>query len=136
MTVQSFPLAYRWFLAKELTNWEPWSFIDSVESIRSAPDFSRNEFATRAFRQETDADFDVYLFARRHDMDDFAFFVVKDGIIQDKVVSIHLAFSKRFELKAPLRIADVSSTFAQWLESVVLPDVFDWMSEVDLDDES
>ena len=127
--VESFPIAYRWFLLKGLCNWEPWSFVDSIASIRSAPDLSQNEFATRAFKQETGADFDVYLFARRHDMDDYAFFVVEDGTVQDKVVSIHLSFARRLELKAPLQSVDVSMTFAKWIRSVALPDVIDWMSE-------
>ena len=57
-------------------------------------------------------------------MDDYAFFVVKDRIIQDKVVSIHLSFAKQLELKAPLQSADISTTFAKWIRSVVLPNVF------------
>lgn len=134
MSIHHFPIAYRWFLAKGLSCWQPWYFTDTSLSVQGAPKFSENEFALRAFKQETGADFDVYLFARRQDMDDYAFFVVKDGMIQDKVVSIHLSFVKRFELIAPLRYLDVHQTFTQWVREVAISDVEDWMTEEDMVD--
>jgi hypothetical protein len=129
-----FPLAYRWFLSKGLTDWEPWYFTDDAASVQQRPDFSKNEFASRAFAVETGADFDVYLFARRQDMDDYAFFVVRDGKIEDKVMTIHLSFAKRFELKTPLLYSQVHRRFMQWVGEVVVADVADWMSEDDIGD--
>ena len=131
---QPFPLSYRWFISRGLTSWQPWYFIDDQQSLRLDPDFSKNDFAVRAFKTETRADFDVYLFARRQDMDDFAFFVVKDGKIEDKVVTIHLTFAKKLELKAPLQYGQVTRSFVAWMREDVIPDVEDWMNEDDLPD--
>jgi hypothetical protein len=130
----NFPLPYRWFITKGLTNWQPWSFIDSIASISSPPDLNANTFLTSAFKTETGADFGVYLFARRQDRDDFAFFVVKDGVIENKVVSIHLSFADKLELRRPLRYGDIGGDFGAWIQTTVIRDVDDWMSEDDLND--
>ena len=127
-----FPLAYRWFLIKGLSDWQPWYFIDTPETVEREPQFLDNQNFARAFRTETGADFDVYLFARRQDMDDFAFFVVQNGRIEDRVVRIHLSFSNRFELRDPLRYSDPKFTFIEWVREEVISDVSDWMSEEDL----
>ncbi|MFJ2990673.1 hypothetical protein ACIPF8_22650 [Collimonas sp. NPDC087041] len=130
-----FPLSYRWFLAKGLTKWQPWYFIDTDFSVKEAPNCVENQFATRAFKVETGADFDVYLFARRQDMDDYAFFVVRDGKIEDKVVSMHLSFAKKLELNEPLRYSEIKQSFVQWLREIVIADVEYWISEEDMYDE-
>jgi len=129
---QTFPIAYRWFISRGLTRWQPWYFIDDASSIKVPPVFSRNDFAVQAFKTETGADFDVYLFGRRQDMDDYAFFVVKDGIIEDKVFAIHLTFAKRLTRETPLRYEQVTTSFAAWLRDLVIPDVEEWMNEHDL----
>jgi len=72
-----YPLALRWFIKKGLINLDPWYLIDDIESIKSSPDFSKDEFFATKFKKETAADFDVYLFARRYDQEAFAFFIVK-----------------------------------------------------------
>jgi hypothetical protein len=124
------PLAYRWFLAKGLTNWQPWYFLDTEPR-----DIAVLERLKHEFQLETAADFEVYLFARRQDMDDFAFFVMKDGVIEDKVVCIHLSFAGKLELQKPLRYDAITRTFMQWVREIVLPEVEDWMSKEDLNDE-
>lgn len=134
MSPSAFPLAYRWFLARSLIDWQPWYFIDSNESIQRPPDFSRYASLAREFKLETQADFDVYLFARRQDCDDFAYFVVDEGVIQDQIVTMHLSFSGRLEMKAPLTRADVKHDFTSWIRHIVVPDVQDWMSEADMYD--
>ena len=88
MTDSVLPPAYRWFIAKGMTNWEPWYFVDQYE----LQDASQAYFSD-VFKIETRADFDVRLFARRQDRDDFAFFVSRNGAIEDRVVTIHLAQS-------------------------------------------
>jgi hypothetical protein len=127
-----FPLAYRWFIVKGLENWDPWYLIDDKHSILRSPDHSSNEFASKAFRLELGADFDVYLFARRQDRDDFAFFVIRDGVIEDKVVTAHLSFSESREVKSPLRYEQINMTFTRWVRDVVLIDLDDSMNEYDL----
>ena len=78
---------------------------------------------------------DGELKTRRQDTDDFAFFVVRDGTIEDKVISIHLTFAKVLEVRNPLRYPAIEYTFIQWLRKEVIPDVADSMSEVDMHDE-
>lgn len=126
------PLAYRWFLAKGLTDWEPWYFMDSADALEAGADLNRNGFAQRAFAAETGAEFGVYLFARRQDRETFAFFVVGDGTILDRVVSIHLSFSGRAELATPLRVDDVGMSFLDWVGTVCLRDVAEGICEEDL----
>lgn len=127
------PISYRWFIAKGLTKWQPWYFIDTIETIGCEPELSTNDFFHQVFKKETGADFDVYLFARRQDQEDFAFFVVKDGRVEDRVVSIHLAFAGGVSLDPPLRYANIEQTFMNWIREVVMVDVEqDWMMEADL----
>jgi hypothetical protein len=132
MTLTRLPLAYRWFLIRGLANWQPWYFLHAPETDSVDLALSRDDVFERQFKTETEPDFDVFLFARRQDMDDFAFFVVRDGAIEDRVVSIHLSFAKRFELKQPLRHSEIGQTFTQWIREVALSDVEHWISEEDL----
>jgi hypothetical protein len=128
-----FPLSYRWFIARNLTNFEPWFFTELGAPLLGEGQRSIGAInLERQFKLETQATFDVYLFAKRQDRDDFAFFVLEGGDILDKVVTIHLSFSQTMELKAPLVIGDVTRSFANWISDVVVPDVEDWMSEEDL----
>ncbi|MFJ9534782.1 hypothetical protein [Herbaspirillum sp. NPDC101396] len=130
-----FPLAYRWFLAKGLENWQPWYFSDTDATMKAPADFDKNRTFAKVFLEETGADFDVYLFARRQDMDDFAFFVVRNGVIEDRVVTIHLCFSKRLEFSTPLLYSKMESqTFTQWIREIVILDVEDWICEEDMYD--
>lgn len=59
------PISYRRFIAKGLTKWQPWYFIDTIETIGCEPELSTNDFFHQVFKKETGADFDVYLFARK-----------------------------------------------------------------------
>ena len=128
-----FPLPYRWFLARNLTDFEPWYFTElGASSLGEGQRTVGASNIERQFKLETQATFDVYLFARRQDRDDFAFFVLDGTNILDRVVTIHLSFSQKMELKAPLVMADVTRSFASWISDVVVPDVADWMSEEDL----
>lgn len=69
----------------------------------------------------------------RQDQEDFAFFVVKDGRVEDRVVSIHLAFGGGVSLDPPLRYENIEQTFMSWIREVVMVDVEqDWMMEADL----
>ncbi|WP_327438093.1 hypothetical protein [Pseudomonas donghuensis] len=129
-----YPLAYRWFIHKGLTDWEPWYFCDTQASLQQAPDLTRNTFAARAFAKETGADFEVYLFARRQDREDFAFFVVRDGVIEDKVITVHLSFADKLELRSRLSYEQVTRSFSEWVAEVALADALEWMSEDDLQD--
>ncbi|UVL59659.1 hypothetical protein LOY54_16575 [Pseudomonas sp. B21-032] len=129
-----YPLAYRWFIHKGLTDWEPWYFCDTPASLQQGPDLNKNAFAARAFAKETGADFEVYLFARRQDREDFAFFVVRNGVIEDKVITVHLSFADKLELRSHLSYEQVTRSFSEWVAEVALADAVEWMSEDDLQD--
>lgn len=136
MTSVRLPLAYRWFLNKGLVDWQPWYFMENAGATTVDIDASQESYLARQFVVETGADFGVHLFARRQDMDDFAFFVVNGRVIEDRVISIHLSFAKRLELKTPLRLADLGrNSFVQWIRDTAVTDVADWMNEADMTDD-
>jgi len=132
------PRIYRRLIARGHTNWEPWSFEDDAASVLTPIDLAKNAFFQKAFRKETGAEFDVYLFSRRGDRDDFAFFsIADDGSIENSTFTRHLSFSDKFELskgalQRPARGEEV--TLKMWL-SATLDDIEDdirWDGE-DLD---
>jgi hypothetical protein len=137
MSSAKLPLAYRWFLNKGLSNWEPWYFMESAGATTVDIDASQDAAMARQFMVESGAeDFGVHLFARRQDCDDFAFFVVKDRVIEDRTITFHLSFAKKLELKSPLLYANLQSRpFIEWLRDTALPDVADWMNEGDMSDD-
>ena len=128
-----FPLSYRWFLARNLVDLEPWYFTErGGPSLGELQTFARDDNFARQFKLETGATFDVVLFARRQDRDDFAFFAVEGSEVLDRVVTIHLSFSQRMELKTPFMIEEATRSFTDWVRDIVLPDIADWMTEEDL----
>ena len=137
MSSAKLPLAYRWFLNKGLSNWEPWYFMENAGATTVDVDVSQEAAMARQFMIESGAeDFGVHLFARRQDCDDFAFFVVKDRVIEDRTINWHLSFANKLELKSPLRYGDLTSrSFIEWVRDTALPDVEDWMSEEDMSDD-
>lgn len=98
---------------------DPWYLEDDADSVARPADLSKNKFFQEAFRTETGADFDVYLFARRRDREDFAFFsVAPDGSIEDSTYTLHLSFSGKFEFfKGALQrpAAGEEVTLRKWL---------------------
>jgi hypothetical protein len=118
-----FPAAYQHFVQHGLTDLEPWSLTDSAETLTLAPDFARNQALAAVCRQESGVDCELYLFARRHDQDDYAFFLVLNGQIHDRVIARHLAFSKRLEAAEPLRHESVTLTFLEWVQRTVISDI-------------
>jgi hypothetical protein len=136
MSSAKLPLAYRWFLNKGLADWQPWYFMENSGAATVDLEASLETHFSRQFQIETGADFGVHLFARRQDRDDFAFFVTSNGAIEDRTVTIHLSFANKFELKTPLRHAELKSIpFIQWVRDVALVDVEDWMNEGDMSDD-
>ena len=113
------PRIYRRIIVSGYTLWAPWYLEDDGASVAQPADFARNKFFQYAFRTETGADFDVYLFARRRDREDFAFFsVAPDGSIEDSTYTVHLSFSGKFEFyKGALRrpASGEEVTLRKWL---------------------
>jgi hypothetical protein len=115
------PLEYRWLKANGFKGFVPWYLIEDIgqEAIRSE------------YKKETGRDF--FPFARRQDNDDVAGFEIVDGEILDRVVSVHLTWTRNREQEGFPAQKTYSNMF-DWLSKVVIPDTFGWMSEEDLDD--
>ena len=122
-TPRFFPPAYKHFVDNGLDSLEPWQLCDAPGTIDAPPDFERHRFASKQCKRETGAQFDLYLFARRTDMDDFAFFVVRDNVIEDKVFTIHLSFVNKMELRSPLRYEQVQQNFMDWVRTTAMDDM-------------
>lgn len=123
------PRLYRRLIADGMTTWGPWYLIDDAESILAPVDMQKNGSLQRQFRMEANAGFEVYLFARRQDQDDFAFFHVdKNGVVQDSVHLSHLAFSSGPDELTPKHVVEHKhqSDLKGWLRDVAIPDMMDW----------
>lgn len=123
-----FPPAYQRFVLSGV-DLQPWTLEDDAATVAQVPDFAREELLARQCRLETGAKFHFYLFGRRRDRDDYAFFIVRNGKIEDKVLSLHLAFTDQLELLQPLRYNSVYLSFKQWVRTVAVEDMKDRQQE-------
>ena len=112
---QPLPFAYRWAVANGLRRFTPWFILDSPEEIAGVG---------HEFQKETGIESCV--FARRYDMDDVAAFVIRDGIIQDAVVSAHLSWVGYRDAFVEIEHFD---DFWDWLAGRALPDMAEWTSD-------
>lgn len=113
-----------------MTKWGPWYFIDDSASVLGPADLTKNAALQEQFRLEVNAAFQVYLFARRQDQDEFAFFhVTGDGRVEDSVIRAHLSFSKRRDHFTPAQSVVHVKTMDlfQWLREVTITDLEDWL---------
>lgn len=124
------PLSYRWIRANGLGRLIPWHFRDDPERVQ----LLRHEY-----RLEMDGTSDILPFAERQDREDIAGFIVVDGVIQDRVLEMHLTWAgardmywlKPGEQPPPLDL-DKYPSFQDWLVQVMLADSLEWQSEEDL----
>lgn len=137
MVDRRLPRHYRWFIRHGLVDWVPWYFIDDAASIKLPADLLKSAPLQQQYCLEANANYDVYLFARRQDQDELAYFVVSpDKIVEDCVISCHLSFSPgpgggvKPNFLPPTQHERV--TFLQWMTNVVVRDVEEWIS---LDDD-
>lgn len=123
------PRLYRRLIANGMTTWGPWYFIDDEASILAPADLQKSDTLQRQFKMESNAGFEVYLFARRQDQDDFAFFHVdKNGVVRDSVHLTHLAFSSGPNDLTPKHVVEHEhkANLMGWLRDVAVPDMMDW----------
>lgn len=74
---------------------------------------------------------DIYPFARRQDQDEIVGFVVRDGIVMEAVLQVHLTWKSGVEVAgfpSTTRFADLW----QWLKSAI-DDTAEWCSKEALD---
>lgn len=118
---QPLPFAFRWAVANGLTTFTPWSILESREVA---------EALTREFRLETGRD--VWVFARRCDMDDVAAFEVIGGEVQDRVLFAHLSWKQAPD---PYVAVEPYAGFWAWLTERAIPDMVEWtVDDRDIED--
>jgi len=115
------PLAYRWARANGLRKLLPWHFLDDSEGLAADAQFKKERTDLR----------EVRTFARRQDCDDFAGFLIVNGVTSDHVIYFHPSFGgTRNEYMISGEYADFWSFFKE----IVIGDTVDWQSEEDLED--
>jgi hypothetical protein len=131
--MSALPAAYRWFLLRGLTDWTPWHLQDDASAAKAPTDFERSKYFQDQCKIETGADFDYYLFARRQDREDFAFFICgPDGQLEDSTITIHLTFSGRLEFtKGAMTRPEGAKklSFIQWVRTIATDDMQDWIED-------
>jgi hypothetical protein len=123
----AWPNALRWFLARNLTSFIPWHFIQEPDEMA---------FGANAFRREDVDHGEVFAFARRQDCDDFAGLALVDGGISNKVLCFHPVFSDSFK-PCPRTWNIVSATYDDvfaFVAQCVVPDMKDWALTEDATD--
>ncbi|HEX6478622.1 MAG TPA: hypothetical protein VF043_07245 [Ktedonobacteraceae bacterium] len=113
---QELPVGYRWLVLKGLVDLCPWYLIEE----QSQAEGFRLELLREIASPNTSAIEDWFPFARRHDHDDFAGFVIEDGQVRPEVVVVHLTFTRRPE-RPPRPSMHRFPTLWSWLQTEVVP---------------
>jgi hypothetical protein len=121
----SVPLALRWLRAHGLRGLTPWHFIDPSEEVAGLRAEYRVEVGGGSQPER-----DFLPFARRQDQDDVAGFVIEQGTVVNKVISVHLTWSGRAE-SGGFPSIDRYSDIWEWLKEAI-DETARWCSEEDL----
>ena len=121
------PLPLRWLRAHGLRGLTPWYFIDD----RAAEVASMRAEYRREVSSGSQPERDFLPFARRQDMDDVAGFVVEQGAITSKVITVHLTWQAA-EVKG-FPIIERHPDIWAWMKGAI-DDTAGWCSEDDLAD--
>jgi hypothetical protein len=117
--IAEWPLSFRWARANGLSKLVPWHFLADGEGLLADEQFKKERIGSR----------EVRTFAKRQDCDDFAGFLVVDGIITDRVIYFHPSFSST---PNSYMINSEHADFWEFVRDIVIPDTKDWESETDL----
>ena len=113
------PLSFRWGRANGLSKLVPWHFLADDVGL----------FADEQFKKERIDSREVRTFAKRQDCDDFAGFLVADGIITGRVIYFHPSFSSAQNSNL---VNSEHADFWEFVRDIVIPDTKEWESEADL----
>jgi len=117
------PFAYRWAVANGLTSFTPWHLLTSPDEAAAL---------RRQFVREFSPGTDCWPIARRQDMDEMAGFLLTDGRVEERVVSVHLTWGAQMY---PLSEQAVYADFWAWLTREVSPTMAGWgAGEVDVEE--
>lgn len=124
------PLPYRWIRANGVDRLIPWHFRDDPDRV---------ELLRQEYWLEMDGTSDILPFAERQDMDDIAGLIVLDGVIQDRVMTMHLTWKGGRDMywldpgeqPPPLDLKAYPS-FQDWFSEVMLGASFEWQDEENL----
>lgn len=118
----NYPTPYLWFSKLNITKFIPWH----IEPQLSEKHFANKRFSIEAKNRE------VITFASRQDMDTFAGFEIKNGIIQENVLVFHLSFgSNNDEWNV---VKKEHQNFFSFIKETVLPDMEEWITADDVED--
>jgi hypothetical protein len=87
--------------------------------------------ADEQFKKERIDSREVRTFAKRQDCDDFAGFLVVNGVTTDRVLYFHPSFTST---RNEYMITSEHEDFWEFFRDVVIPDTKDWGSKADLKD--
>jgi hypothetical protein len=121
---QELPVGYRWLVLKGLVDLCPWYL---TEEQKQAEGF-RHELLREIALPNTSPIEDWFPFARRHDRDDFAGFVIEEGQVKPEVVVVHLTFTGCPE-RPPWPSMHRFPTLWSWLQTEVVPAWEAWVDE-------
>ena len=114
------PISYRWARANGLSKLVPWHFLDDLEGLSADAQFLKERTDSR----------EVRTFARRQDCDDFAGFLIIDGLISGHVIYFHPSFSGT---RNEYMISGEYDSFWSFFKDLVIRDTIDWESETSLE---
>jgi len=113
---QTLPVGYRWLVLKGLSDLCPWYLLEE----QGPAERFREELLREIASPNTFPITDWFPFARRHDQDDFAGFVIEEGQIRPEVAVIHLTFVGHPE-RPPWPRLRRFPTLWSWLQEEVIP---------------
>ena len=129
---EELPVSYRWLIAQGVTRLCPWNIWTGAKYQELSKSI-RAEFLKEISPPNTSLITDIVPFASAQHMDDYAAFIIEEGVITEKVVMVHLTFSGvSEEIGYPSR--QVFQNLWEWLIKEIIPETADWADEDELAD--
>ena len=116
---QALPAGYRWLIASRLLEWGGgwWSLLDDQQASESF----RSEFKAEVADPNPSLVKDLQPFARVPSSDDVAGFVIAYGRVTNRVLAVHLTYSKRPEVPGWPEMTEYASIWEWIVDEVIYP---------------